>query len=66
MAAKLKSTSQNHIFTQSLVYFHLEIRSWGTSLRTSTGRVKNFPNEELEKYKGEIFASDYDRLGNSF
>lgn len=51
------------MFSLSLFLFHLEIL--GSPSRTPTGIVKNFPNE-LEKYKGEIFASAYDRLGNSF
>lgn len=64
MATELKFTSQNYILPQSPLHFHLEIAR-GTPLRTPTGRAKNFPVKELEKYKGEISASDYNRLGNT-
>lgn len=53
------------MFSLNLFLFHLEI-GLGSPSRTPTGSVKNFLNNKLEKYKGEIFASAYDRLGNSF
>ena len=61
MAAELKFTGWNYILIQNLSHFHLEI-ILGTPLRIPTGKVKIFPEKELEKYKGEISASDYDQF----
>ena len=61
MAAELKFTGWNYILIQNPSHFPLEI-ILGTPLRTPTGKVKLFPEKELEKYKGEISASDYDQF----
>lgn len=49
---------------QNYVHFHLEM-GLGKPLQTPVGRAKNFPDKELVEYKGEISASNYDRLGNT-
>ena len=61
MAAELKFTGWNYILIQNPSHFPLEI-ILGTPLRTPTGKVKLFPEKELEKYKGEVSASDYDQF----